>query len=211
LCLNIKHDDEAIIREKIRKFQLAFFYEYFKKCEEINWHTVSSDIMYRKDAISNAIKKSLGKHGKKHKELVDALLEKSWDEIFASFGKQTGESAPTILPAKTNQTAESPDIPDVSDEFEDAEEFAPLDEVDIHEESGDDGIDGLIELKSTELDASFFFNTDLFFQNVEPIELLENTDIIVENGGLYTIPRQAALAEVAQDRDFKRLVESVMR
>jgi hypothetical protein len=37
LCLNIKHDDEAIIRDRIRKFQLAFFHEYFEKREEINW------------------------------------------------------------------------------------------------------------------------------------------------------------------------------
>jgi hypothetical protein len=240
LCLNIKHDDEAIIRDRIRKFQLAFFHEYFEKREEINWQKVSSDIMYRKGDLSNAIKKSLGKRGKKHRELVGALLEKSWDEIFASFGNKnvetTTSTTATILTDEKSQVFENPEEIAASEELEILEEFEELESPEefeggedlaalekfesfeetenpvVNEEFSEDDLDGLIELTDTELDTSFFFNTDLFFPNVEPIELYNaQPDIIVEQDGLYTIPRQAPLADVEQDSEFKTLVESVMR
>jgi hypothetical protein len=195
--------------------------------------------MYRKDDLSNARKKSLGKRGKKHKELVGALLEKSWDEIFASFGKETVETAPraaaTISTDEKNQAFENPEeieeleildefeeiespekFEDVEElvEFEEFEGIGSFEEIEIqaNEELTEDDLDGLIELTSTELDTAFFFNTDLFFPNVEPIELYNaHPDIIVEHDGLYTIPKQAPLADVEQDSDFKTLVESVMR
>jgi hypothetical protein len=226
LCLNIKHDDEAIIRDRIRKFLLAFFHEYFEKREEINWHTVSSDIMHRKDSLSNAIKKSLGKRGKKHKELVDALLEKSWDEIFTVTAAKPVE---TEVPEENNEDAEELETLEEfeslknTEKIDDPEELTALEEfgeigsleefeMPVNEEAAEDNLDGLIELTSAELDTSFFFNTGLFFPNVEPIELYNaQPDIIVEHDGLYTIPKLAPLADVEQDSDFKTLVESVMR
>jgi hypothetical protein len=238
LLLNIKHDDEAIIRERIRKFQLAFFREYFDKREEINWQKVSSDIMYRKAEMNNAIKKSLRSSGKKHRELVDALLEKSWDEIFAIIGKKTTDTA-TVLPDENGRMFESPEEVDEADELEyigELEEIKTDDEIDFpielpvftqenffdeisidipaNTEFTEDESTGLIELCSAEFDTSFLVNPDLFFPTVGTIELDDEStdmpDIIVEQDGLYTIPKRAPVSLVAQNSEFKTLVESVM-
>jgi hypothetical protein len=237
LLLNIKHDDEAIIRDRIRKFQLAFFREYFDKREEINWQKVSSDIMYRKAELNNAIKKSLRSSGKKHRELIDALLEKSWDEIFAvignkavahSQGNEIHEEAEAvddfeeITDAEELEEFESPDKIESSEKIDFPIEIPVIaqerffDEISIdipaNAEFTEDEPIGLIELCGAEFDTSFFINPDLFFPTVEMLEICDEiTDIIVEHDGLYTISKQAPLAAMEQDSEFKTLVESVIQ
>jgi hypothetical protein len=73
---------------------------------------------------------------------------------------------------------------------------------------------GLIELCSAEFATSFLVNPDLFFPVAGTIDLDDgNTvipDIIVEQDGLYTIPKRAQLSFVEQNSEFKMLVDSLM-
>ncbi len=103
LILNIKQDDTVFIRERIKKFQFALLNEYLETKEEIDWQKVITDIQLRRHEATRDVKKSLGRRGKKHEALVDSLLEKSWDEIFASIRKNIPQSVPQIAQINTEE------------------------------------------------------------------------------------------------------------
>ena len=90
MLFNLKHDDMVVIRDRIRRFQLALVTEYVDRKDTADWQKISEDISLRKQDVSNEIKKSLGRTGKRHAKEVDALLNRSWDEIISTLGgKQT--------------------------------------------------------------------------------------------------------------------------
>ena len=93
LIFNMRHDDMVVIKDRIRRFQLAFISEY-AGADGDKIKTLPDDIAARKESLSNEIRKSLGRRGKKHKEEVDKLLERTWQEILASFGGATSQVLP---------------------------------------------------------------------------------------------------------------------
>ena len=78
---NIKQDDEAIIRDKIKKFKIALINEYLLDSDDTVWEEVSKFLAVRKHEVNRDIKKYLGKKAKKHNVLVDDLLEKTWHDV----------------------------------------------------------------------------------------------------------------------------------
>ena len=78
---NIKQDDEAIIRDKIKKFKIALINEYLLDSEETVWEEVSKFLAVRKHQINHDIKMYLGKKAENHKVLVENLLEKTWSDV----------------------------------------------------------------------------------------------------------------------------------
>ncbi|HPY53293.1 MAG TPA: hypothetical protein PK505_04790, partial [Treponemataceae bacterium] len=89
--LNLKSDASLIIRQRIKKFQFALLNEYLETKEKINWNDVIASIESRKVEVALSLTKSLGRKAKKHQDLLDALLEKSWDEIMASLTRSKNE------------------------------------------------------------------------------------------------------------------------
>lgn len=81
LIFNIKQDDQAIIKEKIKKFRIALINEYLNNSDDVNWEEVSKFLTTRKHQINNDIKYYLGKKAETHKVLVDNLLEKTWEDV----------------------------------------------------------------------------------------------------------------------------------
>ena len=81
LFFNIKQDDEAIIKDKIKRFKIALINEYLLGSGEENWEEVSKFLTVRKHQINHDVKKYLGKKGQKHKILVENLLEDTWSDI----------------------------------------------------------------------------------------------------------------------------------
>ncbi len=83
LIANLKHDDLVIIKSRIRRFQFAVVNEYLNKKLDVDWNVVAQNLEKRKDEVSESIRKSLGaRRLKKYSKEIDALLEKSWAEIF---------------------------------------------------------------------------------------------------------------------------------
>ena len=81
LILNIKQDDQVIIKDKIKKFKVALINEYLNNSDDVNWDEVSKFLAIRKYQINNDIRYYLGKKAKTHKVLVDNLLEKTWEDV----------------------------------------------------------------------------------------------------------------------------------
>ena len=86
MLFNLKHDDMVVIRDRIRKFQLALVTEYVDRKDSTDWNKVSSEISLRKNDVTSEIKKSLGRRGKKHEKELDSLLDTSWNEIISALG-----------------------------------------------------------------------------------------------------------------------------
>ena len=102
LIMNLKHDDMLVIRDRIRRFQFALVKEYLDKREDVDWTAVSRQIAGRKEDVSNEIRKSLGRRGRKHSVEVNTLLDKSWEEILSAFNIKSGNA----IPETTAETAE---------------------------------------------------------------------------------------------------------
>ncbi len=80
LALNLRRDDETVIRERIKSLQLGVVDEYLAKKEALDWESVTG----RREAVTKEIIQSLGRRGKKHPAEVEALINRSWDELFAA-------------------------------------------------------------------------------------------------------------------------------
>lgn len=85
LCLivviffNIRKDDSVVIKSKIRAIQIGLLNEYFEK--DVDRKKVAAMIAAQKDALTEKIKKSLGRRGKKYGSDLDVILNKSWEDI----------------------------------------------------------------------------------------------------------------------------------
>jgi len=81
LLFNMKHDDMTVVRDRIRKFQLAFITESFNQNKPL-----PENLSERTESLSKEIKKSLGARGKKYNKEIDEILEHSWTEILNAMG-----------------------------------------------------------------------------------------------------------------------------
>ncbi|MBR5965878.1 MAG: DUF4573 domain-containing protein [Treponema sp.] len=89
LLLNLRRDDETVIRERIKTLQLGVVDEYLSKKEELNWETISG----RRDAVTKEIIQSLGGRAKKRQAQVEELINRSWDELFAAMNLRPKDSS----------------------------------------------------------------------------------------------------------------------
>lgn len=77
-----KKDDEVVIKNKVKRFQLELLNEYFS--QDINRAQIAGKLQAGKEELSNRIKKDLGRRGKRHSVEVDAMLEHSWNDIISA-------------------------------------------------------------------------------------------------------------------------------
>ncbi len=80
LILNLRRDDETVIRERIKTLQLGVVDEYLSKKEALDWEAISG----RREAVTKEIISSLGGRAKKRQAQVEELINRSWDELFAA-------------------------------------------------------------------------------------------------------------------------------
>jgi hypothetical protein len=155
LVFSVRRDPLIIIRNRIRRFQLSLIQEYFETKESVEWDKLANEIALRKHEVAAEIRKSLGRRADRHKDAVDALLEKNWEEILTVIGKKAETRQAAVGQVSTDELkamlerilsnasipvrAAEPDtgggtqIPETglaSDEvFENVEEAEPIDEI----------------------------------------------------------------------------------
>ncbi|MCR5047044.1 MAG: hypothetical protein K6A42_10745, partial [Treponema sp.] len=89
LLLNLRRDDETVIRERIRTLQLGVVDEYLSKKEALDWESVSG----RREAVTKEIIQSLGRRAKKRPQQVEELINRSWDELFSAMNLKPQEKS----------------------------------------------------------------------------------------------------------------------
>ena len=90
LIFNLRHDDMVVIKDRIRRFQIAFIEEYTEKSEAGTLKLLPADLEKRKLTLNEEIRQSLGKRGQRHSAEVNALLERSWNEIMGTVSQTHG-------------------------------------------------------------------------------------------------------------------------
>ena len=103
MLFNLKQDEMVVIKDRIKKFQLGMISEYLDNNENTDWVKVRNEISSRKNEVTNEIKKNLGRVGKKHSLEVDALLDKSWNEILTTLGAKIPKEETNFLSENTAQ------------------------------------------------------------------------------------------------------------
>ena len=89
LILNLRRDDETVIRERIKTLQLGVVDEYLSKKEALDWEAISG----RREAVTKEIISSLGGRAKKRQAQVEELINRSWDELFAAMNLRPASGA----------------------------------------------------------------------------------------------------------------------
>ena len=79
IVFNLKKDDDVVILSKIKAVQVGLINEYFEKSMDKN--KVAALIDSQKENLTQKIKKSLGRRGRKYGEDLEIVLNQSWQDI----------------------------------------------------------------------------------------------------------------------------------
>ncbi len=79
ILFNLKKDDDVVILSKIKAVQVGLVNEYFEK--SMDKAKVAALIDSQKENLTQKIKKSLGRRGRKYGEDLDIVLNQSWQDI----------------------------------------------------------------------------------------------------------------------------------
>ena len=117
ILFNIKKDELLNIKKYVKRFQFEMLNEYFESEELRNSKTPLEHFSDNKDFVFGKIKKSLGKQAIKHRDELDSLLDKSWQEIISvlSESKSVNSNTKTVTSAKA--VVDSNEIKKILEEF----------------------------------------------------------------------------------------------
>lgn len=184
LLFNLRHDDMVFIRRRIRKFQYELLREYIERKDTTDWKTLAKGIASRRMDVNDEIKRSLGNRGKKHSEVVDAMLESSWQDIMSAFASAPSRnSVPVQVEPKATVVEEIPspvessaqeEIPDAEpvEELEEIEEAEAVEDLEEVEEA--EPVEELEEVEEAEA-----------VEELEEVEEAEPVEIIEESFSEY--------------------------
>ncbi|MEJ5187865.1 MAG: hypothetical protein WHT84_01485 [Breznakiellaceae bacterium] len=94
MVLNLRQDNLSLIYQRLKRLQLALLQEYLEKKQEIDWNRWLQELEQRRDEIRKELSRGLKKKKGKAPD-IDALIDKSWDEILSALGAKK-EQSPTI-------------------------------------------------------------------------------------------------------------------
>lgn len=237
LLFNVKHDDMVVIKDRIRRFQLAFITEYMDKQADGNVQALPADIANRKASLNTDIKRSLGRRAKKHEKEVDELLERNWDDILGALGaKPTQALAAPLAPiAPVADTAELKRMLEevlssgnvhvqatvaptaratmpVAESIEKVEEVAeaePIEEVEeIAEAEPLEEVEELTEAETVE-DVEEIAETEPV-ENVEELAEIEPLEDVEEIAEADAVEEAEELAEIEPLEDVEEIAETEM-
>ncbi|HPB66187.1 MAG TPA: hypothetical protein PLW80_06485, partial [Spirochaetales bacterium] len=83
LILNLRQDRFAILAARIKRFQIELLEEYLDRKGDLDIDRWRGELEARRGETKERIRKSAGRLAKRRAADVDALIDKSWDEIIA--------------------------------------------------------------------------------------------------------------------------------
>lgn len=91
LILSFRQDKLIVLSERIKRFQINFLKEYVEKSDYIDKDVWRRDIASKKGLVSREIKRGIGNLKPGQEVDVDALIDRSWDEILNVIGSKVAE------------------------------------------------------------------------------------------------------------------------
>jgi hypothetical protein len=94
LLFNLRQDNMTIIQNRLKSLQISLIEQYYDRKGDIDFTRWSRELEQRRDEIRMELKRGIKKSkDKKNSEDIDALIDKSWDELLKVIG---GRSAGQI-------------------------------------------------------------------------------------------------------------------
>ena len=146
ILFSMRKDDDVVIENAMKRVQFEFLKELVEK--DADRTQIAAMLQAQKGNLSAKIKKALGRRGKKNGEKLDAMLERSWEDIISVFSggtRQTGNmkdiralleellsstaaeaQAPSEMHEQAVQEAEAVSAADTVSEIEPAEELEEI-------------------------------------------------------------------------------------
>ncbi len=89
LLLNLRQDAVVVLSDRVKRFQINLLREYLDSKEQIDWKRWQHEIENRKQEVNREIKRGIGSLKPEKEAEVDALLDKSWEEILSVIGSRS--------------------------------------------------------------------------------------------------------------------------
>ncbi|TVR92345.1 MAG: hypothetical protein EA428_04085, partial [Spirochaetaceae bacterium] len=86
LLLNLRQDPTVVLTHRVKRFQIDLLREYIENKDQLDWDRWRGEIERRRGEVDKEIKRGIGRLKKRDESEIDALLDKSWDEIFQVIG-----------------------------------------------------------------------------------------------------------------------------
>ena len=86
LLLNLRQDPTVVLSHRVKRFQIDLLREYIENKDQLDWDRWKGEIERRRSDVDKEIKRGLGRLKKQDESEIDALLDKSWEEIFQVIG-----------------------------------------------------------------------------------------------------------------------------
>ncbi|GAB1432535.1 hypothetical protein MASR2M29_11600 [Spirochaetota bacterium] len=96
LLFNIKQDKLALLAARIKRLQIEMLDEYLDRKGELDFEYWKSELESRRNEAKTRIRKSAGAIAKRRPADVDALIDKSWDDIIAVLTAQSHKPSKAV-------------------------------------------------------------------------------------------------------------------
>jgi len=142
LILNLRPDTITVVQNRLKKLRISLIRDYNERKGEIDWNLWRHELEQRREDIRAELKWGIKRKPSSMQKDIDALIDKSWDEILDTIGnrRETPEKAEepekaAVLdkPEEVSEVEEIFEVEEIS-EVEELEEAAEVEELDEAEE-----------------------------------------------------------------------------
>ena len=215
LLFNLRQDSVTIVQNRLKQLQISLIEQFYDRKGDVDWARWSRELEQRRDEINIQLKQGVKTSAVQDKD-IDALIDKSWDELLSVIGgkRETGideEKLQVILnrilaalPASGVPLKVSPQIPIRQPVYAEANTAAGKEpeEVEALEELAEEVTDELVE--EAEAVSEFEEVETLSGEEAEEVEEIEELEELVEEAEAV---EEIAAAEEAEAVEVVEAVE----
>ncbi len=100
LALNLRQDKMLVLSERVKRFQIGFLKGYLENKGELDWQRWYREIELRTGEVKQQIKRGVGRLTEEREQMIDKLIDKSWEEILSVIGKRVEAEESTRVEVK---------------------------------------------------------------------------------------------------------------
>lgn len=102
LSFNLRQDTITVIQNRLKNLQISLLEQYYDRKGDVDWTHWARELEQRREDIRTEIKRGVRvREGKRSEENIDALIDKSWDELLTALN---GRRKPADLDEEKLQT-----------------------------------------------------------------------------------------------------------
>jgi hypothetical protein len=95
LLFNIRQDNMTIVQNRLKSLQVSLIENFYEHKGDMDWEQWAMELEQRREGVRSEVKRGIKfSQGRRSEENIDALVDKSWDELLALIGgrKKAGAS-----------------------------------------------------------------------------------------------------------------------